>query len=160
MDRMAAANPYAAELGERLPLDVLAETPSYLETVMGAWSPDRFERSYAPGKWSARLILVHLAQTELALTTRARFALGEDGYTAQPFSQDAWLPFDSGLDAGTALAAFVGMRRMNVSMWRGLSAGQLDRAFTHPEFGLITVGWIMNQMAGHDLHHRRQIQGI
>ena len=32
-----------------------------------------FDRPYAPGKWTARQVLIHLAQTELALGTRTRF---------------------------------------------------------------------------------------
>ena len=51
------------------------------------WDEKDFERTYAPGKWSFRKVLVHLAQTEIALTTRARFALSEDAYQAQAFSR-------------------------------------------------------------------------
>ena len=68
-------NPYADDLGSRDPLDALADTPTRMRELVERWGEDRFERSYTPGKWSARLILVHLAQTELALTNRARMAI-------------------------------------------------------------------------------------
>lgn len=35
-----------------------------------------------------------------------------------------------------------------------------DRAFQHPEYGALTVGWVAHQMAGHDLHHLKQIETI
>lgn len=70
-------NPYGADLGDRDPLEAFADTPSRIRQLVERWGEDRFERSYAPGKWSARQVLVHLVQTELALGTRIRFALTE-----------------------------------------------------------------------------------
>lgn len=157
---MPAPNPYADALGNRNPLDALGDTAERIRQLVSSWTNNDFEKSYAPGKWSARLILVHLAQTELALTTRARFALAQPGYTAQSFSQDDWLPIDEGADAQTALAAYTSLRGLNLAMWRRLTKEQLDRAFAHPEYGELTVSWIMAQMAGHELHHLKQLQAI
>jgi len=159
-ERMSIPNPYAADLGDRRPLEALADSPEQLERLVEKWTPAMFERSYAPGKWSARLILVHLAQTELALSTRARFALAEPDYASQAFNQDDWAPIDAAADAGTALEAYLALRRFNLAMWRSLTADQLARPFSHPEYGELTVGWIMAQMAGHDIHHFRQLQVI
>lgn len=157
---MPAANPYGADLGEREPLDALADTPFRIRDLVSSWSDSMFERSYAPGKWSIRRVLVHLAQTELALPTRARYALTQPRYTAQAFSQDDWLPLDDGADARTALDAYVTLRRLNLAMWRRLSPDQLQRTFQHPEYGELTVGWILAQMAGHDIHHLKQIESL
>jgi hypothetical protein len=157
---MTAPNPYAADLGDRDPLLALSQTPDQIRATVGSWSDPQFERTYAPGKWSARKILVHLAQTELALPTRARFALSQDGYQAQSFSQDDWLPLDAGMDARAALDAYLALRRMNLAMWRALTAQQRAREFSHPEYGTLTVAWIMAQMAGHDIHHLKQFQSI
>jgi hypothetical protein len=157
---MPVANPYAEDLGNRDPLDALRDTAERIQQLMTSWSDDGFERSYAPGKWSARQILLHLVQTELALSTRARYALAQSGYTAQPFSQDDWMPIDGGTDARTALAAYISLRGLNLAMWKRVTREQLDRVFSHPEYGDLTVGWILAQMAGHDIHHLKQLQAI
>lgn len=157
---MPAPNPYAADLGNRPALEALAESPERIQRLVDGWTPEMFERSYAPGKWTARLILVHLAQTELALSTRARFALAEPGYTAQAFDQDHWVGIDAAVDARTALDAYLVLRRLNLTMWRSLTPDKLAQPFSHPEFGGLTVEWIMGQMAGHDIHHLRQLQAI
>ena len=154
------AQPDPDDLGDRLPLDALADTADRIRRLVEPWSTAAFEKTYAPGKWSARQILVHLAQTELALGTRARFALTQPGYTAQAFSQDDWMPIDGATDARTALAAYTSLRGMNLAMWRRLSQAQLDRGFSHPEYGELSVGWVMAQMAGHDIHHLKQLQAI
>jgi uncharacterized damage-inducible protein DinB len=157
---MSVANPYAEDLGNRNPLDALRDTAERIQQLVASWSDDAFERSYAPGKWSARQILLHLVQTELALSTRARYALAQSGYTAQPFSQDDWMPIDGATDARTALAAYTSLRGLNLAMWKRLTKEQVERAFSHPEYGDLTVGWIIAQMAGHDIHHLKQLQAI
>ena len=128
---MAVANPYAEDLGNRVPLEALADTADRIRRLVEPWSADVFEKSYAPGKWSARQILVHLAQTELALSTRARFALAQPGYTAQPFSQDEWMSIDGRADARTALGAYTSLRGLNLAMWRGLTQEQVDSLTTY-----------------------------
>lgn len=160
MAMLTTPNPYAADLGSREPIAALGDTPARIRALVETWDVARFERSYAPGKWSARLLLVHLAQTELALATRVRFALTQSGYAAQSFSQDDWLPIDAGMDARTALEVYTTLRRMNLTMWKGLSPEQMARPFSHPEYGTLTVGWVAAQMAGHDLHHLAQLEMI
>jgi hypothetical protein len=155
-----APNPYAADLGGQDPLNALADTPDRIRTVLGGWTSAQFERPYAPGKWSVRKVLIHLAQAELALGTRARFALSQRPYTAQPFSQDDWLPLDDHIDGPTALDVYTTLRRMNVAMFRNLPAAALDTEFAHPEYGTLTVRWVLEQMAGHDIHHLAQIASL
>ena len=153
-------NPYGADLGSRDPLEALADTPFRIRDLVQGWSDDAFERSYAPGKWSARKVLIHLAQTELALTTRARLALSQAGYTAQAFSQDDWIDLDDAATARQALDAYTALRTLNLPMWRRLSTEQRTRPFSHPEYGTVSVWWIAAQMAGHDIHHLKQLESI
>lgn len=153
-------NPYGADLGSRDPLEALADTPQKLRQLVERWGEAHFERSYAPGKWTARQVIIHLAQTELALTTRVRFALTQQGYSAQPFDQDEWVAVDKAADGRTALDAYSSLRRLNLAMWTALTPAQRDRRFTHPEYGELTVGWVMAQLAGHDIHHYQQLLTI
>lgn len=153
-------NPYGADLGPREPLDALSETPARIRELVQGWPDDRFGKSYAPGKWTARQLLIHLAQTELALTTRVRFALSQDAYTAQAFSQDDWIGIDDAAGARVALDAYLSLRQMNLPLWKSLTLAQRSREFTHPEYGTLTVWWVACQLAGHDIHHLKQLQTL
>lgn len=157
---MAQKNPYAADLGSGDPLKALGDTPRRIRAVVAKWSRKQWERTYAPGKWSARRVLIHLAQAELALTTRVRFAASQDGYVAQPFDQDAWLALDDHADGPTALDAYTALRRLNLAMFKGMTPAQRKREFTHPEYGPLTPAWVMAQLAGHDIHHLKQLKAI
>jgi hypothetical protein len=132
-------NPYGADLGNRDALEALGDTPGRIRSTVEGWTDAQFERSYAAGKWGARKLLIHLAQTELALGTRARFALSQPDYTAQAFSQDDWLPIDAWVDARTALDVYTTLRRLNLAMFRSMTPEQLSRSFAHPEYGTLTI---------------------
>ena len=153
-------NPYSDDLGSTDPLSALAETPERIRVLVDGWSVTEWERSYAPGKWTARQVIVHLAQTELALTARVRFAASQDGYVAQAFSQDDWLPLDDHADGRTALGAYLALRKLNLLMFQNMTPKQRSRAFTHPEYGQLTPEWVAAQLAGHDIHHLKQLQAI
>jgi DinB superfamily len=157
---MAPTTPYADDLAGRDPLDALGDTPGRIRALVDGWTPQQFERSYAPGKWSARQILIHLAQTEMALGARARLALSTTPYTSQAFDQNAWIARDAALSGADALSALVAMSRMNLVLFTSL--GDADRAtpFSHPEYGSISVDWLIHQMAGHQIHHLRHLEQI
>ena len=157
---MAPQTPYSSALDGREPIAALRDTTSRIGEIARQWSPADFERSYAPGKWSARQILVHLAQTELALGTRARHALTTPNYAAQSFDQDKWMARESGLDGPAALNAFVALAAMNLALFASLSPADRETTLRHPEYGALTVDWIVHQMAGHQIHHLKQLEEI
>ena len=156
----APVTPYTKYLGDRDPLQVIPASLETIARITRDWPPERFERSYAPGKWSARQVLIHLTQTELALGSRARMAVSTPGYVAQPFDQDAWIALDAGLGGRDAADAFLATARMNLAFFSGLSSAQRAIAFAHPEYGQLTVDWVLHQMAGHHVNHLEQLEKI
>jgi len=141
-------------------LACLETTPATYASLVRAWPRQRDEETYAPGKWTARQILVHLAQIEMVFTVRLRFALTVNDYVVQTFEQDDWMAIEPAGSALDALDAYLGMRRMNLHLCRALTAEQRARRFTHPEFGDIDADWLMNWCAGHERHHLPQIETI
>jgi hypothetical protein len=157
---MAPTTPYTADLDGRDPIEAIGDTLARIDAMTSGWTPADFERSYAAGKWSARQILTHLAQAELALGMRARMAVTIANYTAQPFDQDLWMAHESGLSGRAAADAYLATGRMNLSFFERLSAAELATPFSHPEYGALTINWILHQTAGHQIHHLRQLEQI
>ena len=157
---MPVQTPYTPDLAGRDPLDAMQETPDRIRRLTGGWSAAQFDRSYAPGKWTARQILIHLAQTELALGARARMALSTPDYAAQPFDQNKWIARDTGLSGPDALGALLAISGMNRILFRSLSPQDREIPFSHPEYGALTIDWLVHQMAGHQIHHLRQLEQI
>ncbi len=157
---MPPATPYAADLGDRDPLAAMHDSAERIRVLTDGWAPDAFERSYAPGKWSARLILTHLAQSEIAFGYRVRMALSVKNYTAQPFDQDVWMAHEHAMSGRDAAAAFVALSRMNELFYRTLSAADRQVPLHHPEYGALSVDWVIHQTAGHQWHHLVQLEQI
>lgn len=153
-------NPYASHIGERSPLDVISDTPRRLAELVEAIGPARLETSPAPGKWSARDIVSHLADAELVFAFRLRQTLAEDHHVIQPFDQDVWAKTYPACDAKTALAVLSAVRAWNLTLIRGVKPADLTKPVTHPERGTMTFQTIVETMAGHDRNHIKQIEAI
>lgn len=153
-------NPYASHLDERAPLDLIGETPRRLRDLIETIGGERLDLPPGPGKWSARDILSHLADGEIAFAFRLRQTLAEDHHVIQPFDQDRWAKSYPESDARLALDAFTALRAWNIALIRGLKPEDLSKPVTHPERGAMTFQTLVETMAGHDRNHIRQIEAI
>ena len=157
---MSTLNPYAAHIGNAAPLETIAATPARLRELVAAIGPARLTPLPAPGKWSARDIVCHLADTEIAFGFRLRQALAEPHHVIQPFDQDLWAARYGDADIQLALNLMEAVRAANLALLRSLTAADLAKPVTHPERGLMTLATVLETMAGHDRNHIRQIEAI
>jgi uncharacterized damage-inducible protein DinB len=157
---MMSTNPYAVHLGNRDPREVIAATALELHRLVGRIGAARVATPRAPGKWSARDILCHLADCEVVFAFRLRQALAEDHHVIQPFDQNEWARTYATLDANAALSTFEAVRNWNLAFVKSLTPEQRAKTVTHPERGVMTVETIVETMAGHDLNHLAQVEAI
>jgi hypothetical protein len=116
--------------------------------------------SYAPGKWSVRFLLHHLADAETVLYDRIRRTLSEPRQVLWAFDQDGW---SKNLDySGMPLAV---SRRIYESVREGVihqarlnyeSRGHLE--YVDSETGVRTLKLEFDKVVGHNEHHLRQIE--
>ena len=59
-----------------------------------------------------------------------------------------------------AVAALAAVSAMNVALFDSLSAVDRGTTMVHPEYGSITVDWIIYTIAGHQVHHLDQLLSI
>lgn len=149
-------------LGDRPPLEVLAETPGWLTGRLAEQAPAALRRPEAPGKWSVAAVVAHLADTEMVVGVRSRFTVGDLEPPLPGFDQDRWAAEFRYLEADPAesLATFRAVRESNLRHWNGLDAGQWRRVGHHSERGPVSADLNARITAGHDLVHRRQIDRI
>lgn len=158
-------DPYLARIlsliGDRPPASSLEQTPARLQAAVTRLGEAGLDKPFAPGKWTGRQVVAHLADTELGIGFRLRQALAEDNHAAQPFDQDRWAArLGERPNAALALAAFTGLRAWNLELIRALTPADLARPYVHGERGPETVGIIVRHLAGHDLNHLAQIESI
>jgi hypothetical protein len=147
-------------LGDNDPIAVLEATPRRLERMMERFFETDFDRSYAPGKWSARAIIAHLADVELGLGFRFRQALTVADYAPQSFDQDAWATRYDRLEPSLAFEAFRGLRGWNLALFTTFDLSDWGRSVAYPLEGIGNVDEMVRFLAGHDLNHLQQLEWI
>jgi hypothetical protein len=153
------STPYAQYVEGRNSLKVLTESLDRYRALLGRLSPAEWQSPWAPGKWTRHQVLVHVVQWELLFSSRVRMALAIPDYVVQPLDQDPLLEFEAPfVDATTAAAAFTAVRMMNIALVGGLPADVRRRVVTHPERGRIDIDDLCVTLAGHPVHHLRQIE--
>lgn len=149
-----------ALLGDRDPIGVLEATPAHLEALYGLLGEDDFERSYAPGKWTAREIFAHLADTELGMGFRLRQALTVVPYSPETFDQDRWSERYARFEPSLATETFRALRAWNLALFTTFSLDDWLTEIDHPERGSESVDLMVRFLAGHDLNHLAQLERI
>jgi len=151
--------PYADYVTGKDPLEVLRSTLEGYREVFARHTTATWAAPWAPGKWTAHQVIVHVTQWELIFSTRIRMALAVPGYVVQPMDQDPLLDIEApAVDAQTAAAAFEGVRRMNIALIAALTPAQRAATVTHPERGVIDIEDLIVTLAGHGAHHLSQLR--
>ena len=149
-------------LGDRDPVEVLRETPDAVRRFLDAVPDEIAVRPEAPGKWSIRDVVQHLADSELVGGFRLRMVLAQDRPPLAGYDQDLWasrLRYRD-VDVRDAFEQFAAIRRFNMRLWRDLSPDDLIRAGVHGERGEERLGRLRRLYAGHDLLHLKQLERI
>jgi DinB superfamily len=157
---MATAVPYAEFLRGRDPIEVLADTPKRLNELAHKIGAEGLDRSWAPGKWSGREILCHLADCELAFGFRWRQVVADPKVVMQPFDQDAWAKAYGPLETKWALGMFSSARLWNLEWLKTVPEEAFSIPGVHPERGALTLRDLITITAGHDMNHTRQIETL
>jgi len=121
---------------------------------------EELSRSYAPGKWTVRFLLHHLADAETVLSDRIRRTISEPRSVLWAFDQDAWasgldyahMPLDLSRQIYEATRAGI----IHLAREHYDRSGHLE--YIHSETGLRTLKEEIDKVAAHNLHHLNQIE--
>jgi hypothetical protein len=149
-------------IGDKDPVAVLRQTPDVLRQFFATVPEQILTVPEAPGKWSIREVIQHLADSELVGGFRLRLVLAHDRPTITPYDQDLWsnqLRY-SEVDVRDALEQFTVLRRANMRLWANVTPADLKRVGVHGERGEESVEHMRRLYAAHDLLHVRQLDRI
>jgi hypothetical protein len=143
-------------------MDLIRQLESTRDETLGYFSLDQgdLNRSYAPGKWSVRFLLLHLADSETVLFDRIRRVLSEPRQVIWVYDQDAWA---KGLDYSRvpldiARGIYDSVRK-GIIYYADLYYEQKGRLeFVHSVTGVRTLKDEFDKVASHNEHHLAQIR--
>lgn len=128
-----------------------------VDALAGATDAE-LDRVPAPGKWTARQIVHHLADSEMTAAIRLRLLLAFDRPTIHGYDQDVFarkLHYDRPHEA--SLEAFRYARETTAQILDRLSEQDWLREGTHTEVGPFGVTQWLETYATHAHAHARQI---
>jgi hypothetical protein len=136
--------------------------PELLAVVLTGVFGDEEDFLPAPGKWSIRQIVAHLADAEMVGAHRFRQVVAEDNPTLVAFDQDAWA---SNLDYARrkpkqSLETFRRIRAENYELLKGIPEAAYARSGNHTRNGPMTLLRLLEGHADHAEVHARQLQEI
>jgi hypothetical protein len=144
------------------PLKLQAATNKKLVRLIQGISTSKLRKRPAPAKWSVVEILAHLADVEIVIAWRMRSILGAPGTPVQAYDQNAWVisgHYDK-RDPRKSIELHRVVREANLALLKSLSPAQWKQYGQHAERGRESIEHIVHMVAGHDVNHIKQIEGI
>ena len=128
------------------------------EALVGA-TDDELDVRPAPGKWSAREVVHHLADSEMTAAIRLRLLLAVNNPAILGYDQDDFarrLYYDRPIEA--SLDAFKASRRTTAEILDCMSEDDWRREGTHTEHGRYTIDRWLEIYSTHAHKHAEQIR--
>jgi hypothetical protein len=146
-------------VGDRNPLEVIAQTASTLADIVREHSATVLRTRPFEGKWTPNEIIGHLTDSEWVYGYRLRLILCEDDPTILGTNQDLWVAAlrHNEREPLELVEIFRTLRQFNLAEWRRTSPEHLKRTGQHNERRLESLGVMLRLLAGHDLSHLDQI---
>ena len=153
---------FAAYVRDKDPIAMQREAPHTLARLIGQEPDEMLGRRPAPGKWSVRAILAHMAEDELVSSWRYRQMIERSGASLAGFDQDEWARLGDyeSWTAREAFEMFRSLREANLRMFGRLTAEEWQRYGVHAERGRMTVAELARHMAAHDVNHIHQVRRL
>jgi hypothetical protein len=142
----------------RAAIERLRSFPDELEALVGAL-PDEVLDAGAPGEWTTRQIVHHLADSHMSAVFRFKKPLTEANPATMPiYDQVAWAELaDSRLPLGPSFQILRGLHARFVALLESLTDEDWARTGAHPDWGVVTVANVAERYAGHCDNHLNQI---
>jgi len=120
------------------------------------------DRPYAPGKWTARQVLFHVADTESVILDRLRRGVADTKPLLWAFDQDEWAKHLAVPQRSLPLAAalFAACRDTIIDLGNAVEPQRFERSAVHSERGKLRCGDWFELAVKHAAHHVEQVEAI
>ena len=141
-------------------LDALRSTVSDLVALTANRSARELNHSPQRGEWSVRQIAAHLADAEMVYSVRVRMILTQENPALLEWDEQAWAARLEVCDDNVAasVARFRMLRDANLRLYESLEPEEWSRLGNHEQYGLMSLGKIVEYMIGHDRGHLDEIR--
>ncbi len=148
------ANPYL--------LPGLESGPIVVARIAETVPADHWDTPTAPGRFTPREVVAHLADWETELLKRMQIAKATPGAEVMAYDEGVWAVEHgyASTDPKEQAALFRSRRSQTLAWLKALEPADWTLTFLHPEQGAKTIYDCACMMLGHDLYHIEQLSGV
>jgi uncharacterized damage-inducible protein DinB len=143
-------------------INQIAATPEKMREAVKGLDDKQLDTRYRPEGWTVRQVVHHVPESHMQSYTRFKLAITEQEPTIKPYFEDRWAKL---YDAQTApielsLNLLDALHGRWVWFLRSLRDEDFQRAFRHPELGIVSLDKNVALYAWHGRHHVAHITSL
>jgi hypothetical protein len=141
-------------------LAILEQTPATIRGLVERLGGAELDTPYRPGGWTVRQVVHHIPDSHLNAYVRMKLAVTEEAPRVKTYEESRWaeLPEAKTGPIAMSLDLLDALHRRWVAFLRALPDSDFRKAFTHPEWGLVTLDDSLGMYAWHCRHHTAHIK--
>ena len=138
----------------------LADLPGALLAVTAGGTAEDLARPYREGGWTARQVVHHIADSHMNAYVRAKLALTEERPVIKPYDEAVWaeLADARGADVRVSIDLIGALHTRWVMLLESLDEARWQRAYVHPEMGVVRLDQQTGLYAWHSRHHLAHVR--
>ncbi|WP_124728303.1 YfiT family bacillithiol transferase [Staphylospora marina] len=140
-------------------IERMDDIPAKLEQAVFGLNEEQLDTPYRPGGWTLRQVAHHVADSNLNVFLRFKFALTEENPRIMPFPEDLWaeLP-DSRMPVEPSIRLLKGLHERLTVLLKSMEYKDFARTYHHPDLKReIRLDKVLDMYVWHSEHHLAQI---
>jgi hypothetical protein len=141
-------------------VEIVEKLPATIGGLVTPLTDAQLDTPYRPGGWTIRQVVHHLPDSHMNAYVRMKLAATEDTPAIKTYEEALWaeLPEAKTAPVGMSLDLLDGLHRRWVAFLRALPDATRRRAFSHPEWGVVSIDEALGMYAWHCRHHTAHIR--
>ena len=142
-------------------INEIEHLPAFLREAVQDLDDEQLDTAYRPGGWTVRQVVHHVADSHMNAYIRFKLALTEQNPVIKPYEEAKWAELsDYQLPIEPSLLLLETLHKRLTNLLRSLTTADLEKIFTHPESGTVTLGKNIGIYAWHGNHHIAHITSL
>ena len=141
-------------------IGILEAMPGKVRALVNGLSDAQLDTPYRPGGWTVRQVVHHVPDSHLNAYVRMKLAVTEDKPGVKTYDEARWAELPEAKNAPIAMSVDLldALHRRWVAFLRALPESDWRKAFSHPDWGIVSVEESLGMYAWHCRHHTEHIR--
>jgi hypothetical protein len=154
-----AFNPAVSMETRRTLISQIAAAPAALRDAVRGLDDRQLDTPYRDGGWTVRQVIHHVPDSHMNAYVRFKLALTEENPVIKPYDEAAWAQAadTARTPVDVSLTLLEALHRRWVVLLESLAPADFARPLVHPDYGPLTIDWLLQLYAWHGRHHAAHV---